>query len=283
MGARHVCAQGIKAVEADEPFCGGGTKVGCDIPVPAPQTAFLGHDPLADCKRRAIIAVDHTDLRQAAGEGCWSGHLIGKAYRARGQFGITGLHVCAGPAALAISPQRRVKIVAEGCCQRLFKPRLGFDRIEHTVAAAALRHGLFQRAHFTVEGGQSGLCRSKVRLRGVARHRSHFAGRVGIGHRLLGSLRIGIGFRAGKLGGIQLSAQRGIVAECCHLLLNLHCIALDAFQSLRSRGHGGVCDARFGLFAGLCGQRLGERDFGIASGGFGRGQPFDQLRTAGFR
>ena len=146
----------------------------------------------------------------------------------------------------------------------------------------ALCHGLFQRAHFTFEGGQSGLCGGKVRLRGVAGHRGRFARSIGIGHRLLGGLRIGISFGAGKLSCIQRGPKRGIVTQRCQLLFNLRRVALGAFQSLRGGGHGGVCDARFGLFACLCRQRLGERDFGISTGGFGRGQPFNQLRAACF-
>ncbi len=100
-------------------------RFGCgDEPVPAPQIAFLGDEPLAGLEQflqlRAFAAHDNTDVAQAPRQSRRSLHHVGQAVYAGRQGRVVCTIACASPMGRSGGIGGGFQVIANGCAERSF-------------------------------------------------------------------------------------------------------------------------------------------------------------------
>src|SRR5690606_11340315 len=115
--------QFLKPVTLGEAHGGGGWRVGgSHKPVPAPEISIAAHQalpwPERRLQRRGSGGIDHPHLRQAAGQGRRSFHILRQRFRPRGKGGRILKRRQVAPVKGRVRLERRVKVIAQGGAER---------------------------------------------------------------------------------------------------------------------------------------------------------------------
>ena len=269
-----------EAVDSDQPLGGGRALIVGDIAVPAPQPAVARHQPLAHGERLAVVAFGDADLREpprqfGAARRPWPKAALGRSAALDRSAGRRS-----GPTASAGAAKPGVEIVAQRGRERALIARPARTLVEHPVAARAASASVNAAASLSSAASALAPTRARAPPRRAAPDAStRAASAPSIAERRL--LGCWLGSVRARRSRASRRASSGAASPSANSFAAPAAPSSRSARSSRVRGRGerGLRDARLGLLARLLGERLRQRDLGVARRRFGREQRFARIRA----